>query len=226
MNNKNRALTILVLATAIFILTASPAYALVNWDSGCVYVLDGGEQIALAEGVTATFDSSTNTGASVQFVKDGDTHTISLDAVNITISNFYTDSQLAFTTDTALLGTITITTDWGPPTTVTNAADSYNAQTKTLTLQVLDNQQVVLQWPNTPQSSALDDTYSIIYTSLPLLGLLALAVIGSVTFMFIMNRGGNVSYVEMAIIVMVTVIIGVAVASAIMSAIQTSGIIP
>jgi hypothetical protein len=222
MNNKNRASTILVLATAIFLLTASTAYALVEWDSGYVYVLDGGEQIALAEGVTATFDSSANTGASVQFVKDGATHTISLDAVNITISNFFTDSQLAFTTDTALLGTITITTDWGPPTTVTNAADSYNA----LTLQVLDNQQVVLQWPNTPQSSALDDTYSIIYTSLPLLGLLALAVIGSVTFMLIMNRGGDVSYVEMAIIVMVTVIIGVAVASAIMSAIQTSGIIP
>jgi hypothetical protein len=41
-----------------------------------------------------------------------------------------------------------------------------------------------------------------------------------------MNRGGDVSYIGMAIIVMVTVIIGVAVASAIMSAIQTSGIIP
>lgn len=226
MNNKNRASTILVLATAIFLITASTASALVEWDSGYVFVYNDGSQLKLAEGVTATFDSSANTGASVQFVKDGATHTISLDAVNITISNFYTDSQLAFTTDTALLGTITITTDWGPPTTVTNAADSYNAQTKTLTLQVLDNQQVVLQWPNTPQSSALDDTYSIIYTSLPLLGLLALAVIGSVTFMFIMNRGGDVSYVEMAIIVMVTVIIGVAVASAIMSAIQTSGIIP
>jgi hypothetical protein len=225
MNHNHKRLTILLTTLTLLLLTASTAYALVEWDSDYVYVLDGGE-ISLAEGTTATFDTDANTGASVQFVKDGDTHTISLDAVNITISNFYTDSQLAFTTDTALLGTITITTDWGPPTTVTNAADSYNALTKTLTLQVLDNQQVVLQWPNTPQSSALDDTYSIIYTSLPLLGLLALAVIGSVTFMFIMNRGGDVSYVGMAIIVMVTVIIGVAVASAIMSAIQTSGIIP
>lgn len=225
MNHNHKRLTILLTTLTLLLLTASTAYALVEWDSDYVYVLDGGE-ISLAKGTTATFDTAANTGASVQFVKDGDTHTISLDAVNITISNFYTDNQLAFTTDTALLGTITITTDWGPPTTVTNAADSYNALTKTLTLQVLDNQQVVLQWPNTPQSSALDDTYSIIYTSLPLLGLLALAVIGSVTFMFIMNRGGDVSYIGMAIIVMVTVIIGVAVASAIMSAIQTSGIIP
>lgn len=108
MNHNHKRLTILLTTLTLLLLTASTASALIEWDSDYVFVYNDGSQLKLAEGVTATFDSSANTGASVQFVKDGDTHTISLDAVNITISNFYTDSQLAFTTDTALLGTMTM----------------------------------------------------------------------------------------------------------------------
>lgn len=223
-NGLPKIFTLLLLAGLIC--SISSALALNTWDQYYVYLYDDDSTLSLAEGITATFDSATNTGTTVTFVKSGYVHALSLDSVNITFNKFFTDNSLTFTTETDLLGTITLTTDWGPPNTVTNAEDSYNALTKTLTLQVIDGKQVTLQWPNTLPSSALADTYSIIYMSLPLLGLLALAVIGSVTFMFIMNRNGNISYISMAIVTMVIVIIGVAIASAIMSAIQTSGVVP
>lgn len=77
--------------------------------------------------------------------------------------------------------------------------------------------------PPDTKDGALNATYSIIYGSLPLLGVVALAAVVAVAFLAWQGQGGKID-VMTAIVTVVMVVVGTAVAAAIMSAIQASGI--
>ena len=67
MNHNHKRLTILLTTLTLLLLTASTAYALVNWNSDYVYVYDDGSTLSLPEGTTATYETSANTGTTVAF---------------------------------------------------------------------------------------------------------------------------------------------------------------
>jgi hypothetical protein len=112
MNHK----TTYILFSLLIIVTFSSAtmvFAQVDWSSDYVFVYNDGSQLKLAEGVTATFTESANTGATVIFtdlaVNDAaplDTE-ITLEALNVTINSFDPAGDIDLTVE----GTGSITFD-------------------------------------------------------------------------------------------------------------------